>query len=192
MKAKRVIWGIIFGLCAVVLIFILARIFMMDDNDTLSEIYPTENAVAAYGEGREFLWHEPFESIADDGYFSASGMIYCRETGELQITGRYNESLFTYLNAPEDTEFTWKLVDKASEKEYEGVTVASETKYIYNYRRIIFEGVEINDESEVYLFLCYGDKYPVEDETEGLLLHIPGDKFKAYKLSKEEIAALTK
>ncbi len=192
MKAKRIIWGVIFAICAACLILVLARIFLMNDNDTLAEIYPTEAAISAYEEGKELITHESFKSIASDGYFSANGLIYCRETGELQLTGRYNDSLFTYLDAPENTEFTWKLVDKVSGAEYEGKVVESAEKYIYNYRKLVFEGVEIKDDSEIYLFLCYGDKYPIEDQTEGLLLHIPECKWETYELSDGEIARLTK
>lgn len=192
MKAKRIAWSIFFGICTLVFILILIRIFLMSDNKTLSELYPTENAAAAYQGGNAFLSHDVYENIADDGYYSANGLIYCRETKELQITGRYNDSLFTYFDCADTVEFTWKLEDRANEKFYEGKVVEGAEKYLYNYRKIIFEDVEINDESEMYLFLCYEDKYPVEDKTKGLLLHIPGQEFKTYKLSKKEIEKLGK
>ncbi len=192
MKAKRILRSVFFGICALVLILMLIRIFLMSDNKALTDIYPTENARLAYGDGSEFLSHGVYEDIADDGYYSANGIIWCPETGELQITGRYNDSLFTYFDCADTVEFTWKLEDKTNEKTYEGKVVDSAEKYIYNYRKIIFEGVEISDESELYLFLCYEDKYPVEDKTKGLLIHIPGEDFKTYKLSKDEIEALSK
>ena len=192
MKAKRIAWSIFFGICLLVIILVLVRIFLMSDNKELSSIFPTENAVAAYSNENEFLTHKVYETIADDGYYSANGIIWCPETGELQITGRYNDSLFTYFDCADTVEFTWKLEDRANEKTYEGKVVESAEKYIYNYRKIVFEDVEINDESELYLFLCYEDKYPVEDLTKGLLIHIPGESFKTYKLSKDEIERLGK
>ncbi len=192
MKAKRILRGVFLGICALVLILMLIRIFLMSDNKALTDIYPTENARAAYANGAELLSHDVFEDIADDGYYSANGIIWCPDTGELQITGRYNDSLFNYLECADTVEFTWRLEDKGANKTYEGEVVDSAEKYIYNYRKIIFEGVEISDESELYLFLCYEDKYPVEDKTKGLLIHIPGDEFKSYKLSKDEIEKLSK
>ena len=192
MKAKRILWSIFFGICALVIILVLIRIFLMSDKKTLSELYPSENAIAAYEGGNEFVSHSVYEDIADDGYYSANGLIYCPETKELQITGRYNDSLYTYFDCADTVEFTWRLEDRANEKTYEGKVVESAEKYLYNYRKIIFEDVEINDESEMYLFLCYEDKYPVEDKTKGLLIHIPGEEFKTYKLSKEEIEKLSK
>ncbi len=191
MKVKRILKGLFIAFVCAFLIFIIARIFLLGDNDTLSELYPTDNAIEAYANGEEFIYHKPFESIASDGYYSANGFIYCKETGEVQITGRYNDSLFSYMDAPEDTEFTWKLVDKTNELEWEGKVAKADEKYIYNYRKIIFEDVDISETSELYLFLCWGDKYPLE-ETKGLLVHHPGEEFEAYKLTKEEIAALCK
>ena len=191
MKIKRILKGLFIAFVCAFLLFIAARIFLLGDNDTLSELYPTDSAISAYNAGENFIYHEPFESIADDGYYSSNGFIYCESTGEVQITGRYNDSLYTYMDAPEDTEFTWKLVDKANELEWEGEVVAGDEKYIYNYRRIIFSDVEICETSELYLFLCWGEEYPLE-ETKGLLIHHPGQVLEDYKLSKEEIAALTK
>ena len=55
MKTKRILWSIFFGICALVVILVLIRIFLMSDKKTLSELYPSENAIAAYEGGNEFV-----------------------------------------------------------------------------------------------------------------------------------------
>lgn len=177
---------------AMILIAILGRIFMMEDNDLLSELFATENAVAVYAEDPEegFKYHAVADDLADDGYYSANGLIYIESKNELQITARYNDSLYTYLNTPDTTEFYYTLVDTSTENTYEGKVLDQGEKYMYNYEKLVFEGVEIGESSELYLFLHFEDKYPVEGETEGLLIHHADQTFKSYKLSKDEIAAL--
>ncbi len=171
-------------------IAILGRIFMMEDNDLLSEIYATNNAVQVYENGGEFKTHKVFEKLSDDGYYSANGFIYNEVCKELQITARYNDSLFTYFDTPDTTDFSYTILDKATEAVYEGKIVTTDEKYMYNYEKLVFADIEITEKSELYLFLHFEDKYPVEDETEGLLLHHPGQDLKTYKLSKAEKEAL--
>lgn len=170
---------------------ILARIYMMEDNDHLSELFATDNAVVAYGENESaFTCHEPPEDLSDDGYYSARGFIYNEAKKELQITARYNDSLYVYLDTADKTVFYYTIVDEATDEVYEGKILQFGEKYMYNYDKLVFENIEITDESELYLYLNFEDKYPVEDETKGLIIHYPQQEMKAYKLSKSEIEAL--
>ena len=159
----------------------------MEDDSLLSEIFATDGAVAAYGaDGKNaFSTHKVPTSLAPDGYYSANGLIYIADSNEIQITSRYNDSLYTYLSAPEGTEFTWTLKDKSNDAVYEGKVLETGKKYIYNYTKLVFSDVEISEDSELYLFMHYEDKYP-EEETEGLLLHNGHTDFKRYRLSREE------
>ena len=172
---------------------ILGRIYMMEDNDHLSTLFATDNAIATYsgGEGT-FTFHKVAEDLSDDGYYSANGFIYNEEKKELQLTARYNDSLYTYLDTADKTKFYYTLVDESDDKVYEAKILQFGEKYMYNYDKLVFEDIEITEESELYLYLHFEDKYPVEDETEGLLIHHPGQEFKTYKLSKAEKEALGK
>lgn len=179
---------------AMILIAIFARVYMMEDNDLLSELYPTDNAIASYGDkGTDaFKSHQPAENLTHDGYYSANGMVYIASAGELQITARYNDSLYDYLGTEDTTEFTYTILDKSNDKVYKGNILERGEKYMYNYDKLTFEGIDIGEDSELYLFLHFEDKYPVEDESKGLLIHHSEQEFKAYKLSKDEISKLEK
>ncbi len=179
---------------AMILIAIFARVYMMEDNDLLSELYPTDNAVAAYGDkgADAFKSHKPAEKLTHDGYYSANGMVYIESAHELQITARYNDSLYGYLGTEDTTEFTYTILDKSNDKVYEGKILERGEKYMYNYDKLAFEGIDIGEDSELYLFLHFEDKYPVEDESKGLLIHHSEQEFKTYKLSKDEISKLEK
>ena len=177
---------------AMLLIAIFGRVFMMEDNDLLSELRATEGAVSAYKADPEnaFFTHKLSEKLTHDGYYSANGFVYIKESGEIQITARYNDSLYGYFDTPETTEFTYTIVDTSTDTVYEGEVVERGEKYMYNYDKLVFKNVEIGEESELLLFLHFEDKYPVEDESKGLLIHHPAQEFKAYKLSKTEKTAL--
>ena len=171
---------------------ILGRIYMMEDNDHLSYLFATDNAKAAYSENEAaFLYHKPTDNLSNDGYYSANGFIYNADKKELQITARYNDSLYVYLGTEDKTEFTFTVFDKTTETEYEAVKLQFGEKYMYNYEKLVVEDIEINDDSELYLILHFEDKYPVEEDDEGLIIHGAGQPMKAYKLSKAEKEALT-
>ena len=173
-------------------IAILGRIYMMEDNDHLSYLFATDNALSAYADNNAFTTHKVADDLSDDGYYSANGFIYNETKNELQITARYNDSLYVYLNTADKTEFYYTLVDESTDKVYTAKVLQFGEKYMYNYDKLVFENLEITEESELYLYLHFEDKYPVEDETEGLLIHHPGQEMKAYKLSKAEKELLTK
>ena len=171
---------------------ILGRIYMMEDNDHLSYLFATDNAKAAYSENEAaFLYHKPTDNLSNDGYYSANGFIYNVDKKELQITARYNDSLYVYLGTEDKTEFTFTVFDKTTETEYEAVKLQFGEKYMYNYEKLVVEDIEINDDTELYLILHFEDKYPVEEDDEGLIIHGAGQPMKAYKLSKAEKEALT-
>ena len=171
---------------------ILGRIYMMEDNDHLSYLFATDNAKAAYSENEAaFLYHKPTDNLSNDGYYSANGFIYNADKKELQITARYNDSLYVYLGTEDKTEFTFTVFDKTTETEYEAVKLQFGEKYMYNYEKLVVEDIEINEDTELYLILHFEDKYPVEEDDEGLIIHGAGQPMKAYKLSKAEKEALT-
>ncbi len=175
-------------------IAILGRIYMMEDNDHLSYLFATDNAKAAYSENESaFSYHNPADNLSNDGYYSANGFIYNADKNELQITARYNDSLYTYLDTADKTVFTYTVYDVATKTEYEAKKLEFGEKYMYNYEKLVIEDIEINDKTELYLVLHFQDKYPVEEEDvqPGLIIHGAGQPMKTYKLSKAEKEALT-
>ena len=89
---------------------------MMDDKGSLTEIVPTEAAKEAYAaQGKDaFVTHKLLKSLSADGYFSMHSLIYNENGRELQITGRYNESVYKYWGVENGDEFYWELRDRKS------------------------------------------------------------------------------
>ena len=100
MKPGKIIGRILLFIFIAGVFAILGRIFMMDDNGSLTKITPTESAKEAFASlGKEaFATHKFRASIAPDGYFSAHSMVYNRSQRELQLTARYNESIYKYMD----------------------------------------------------------------------------------------------
>ena len=176
-----------------VLILLLGRIFMMDDKGSLTEIVPTEAAKEAYAsQGKDaFVTHKLLKSLSADGYFSMHSLVYNEDGRELQITGRYNESVYKYLDVENGDDFYWELRDGEGKTVSTGTVAEEEQKYFYRHFRLVFSDVAVAKEEPLYLFLCCDAvEYPTAN-TEGLPVHAAGQEWKPYKLSKQERGALS-
>lgn len=193
MKAGKIIGRIFILVFVVGVVLILGRIFMMEDNGSLTKIFPTQAAKEAYASLGEdaFLTHSFRTSISADGYFSAHSLVYSRESGELQLTARYNESVFEYLGVQDGSSFYWELRDEEGNTIAVAEIVDQEEKYFYHHFRLIFPDVTIEEGDTLLLFLCCDEVgYPGTD-TEGFPVHRPSQDWKAYRLDKEERSALS-
>ena len=189
MKIGKIVKFIFAALFIVFMAAVILRIFMLKDSRTLSDIYPTEAAKTAYAEdgSSAFLTHKPADEISSDGYYSAYAIVYAPEEKELQLTVRYNDSLperYMLGSIPEN--YAWELRDGDGTVIAEGTVLDIAEKYRYNYVRVAFDGVEIGDDDELYLFLISDEVQYPEADTEGLRLHGPENSFKTYKPDKSE------
>ncbi len=193
-KIGKILKYAVIAFVLVIIALMIFRIMMQSDTRTLSEIIPTDGLASAYiSEGDSaFLYQKPRDEIASDGYYTAYAFIYSPESEEVQLTARYNDSLYErYLNVPSDTEFLWELRNSDGDVISSGKPLAAEKKYFYNYVRLSFENVRIDEDSDdVYLYLiCPDADYP-DSSAKGMHIRSAGTAFKAYKLSKAEKAAL--
>lgn len=189
MKIGKIVKFIFAALFIVFMAAVILRIFMLKDSRTLSDIYPTEAAKTAYAEdgSSAFLTHKPAEEISSDGYYSAYAIVYAPEEKELQLTVRYNDSLperYMLGSIPEN--YAWELRDGDGTVIAEGTVLDTAEKYRYNYVRVSFDGVEIGDDDELYLFLISDEVQYPEADIEGLRLHGSDTGFKTYKPDKSE------
>ncbi len=154
--AKWIVVFIIFFLNAL----IIFRCCFAAERFTLSRITPTEALTAAYRADPSLtMWtHDPIREISEDGDMTVYAIVYIPSIRELQLTVRYNDSVTSYNSLPEDTVFTFALRDSDSG----GVTPASvadaEKKLMYNYRRLVFDGVDFTDTNILTLVMLAGDE----------------------------------
>lgn len=182
---------------AILLVFLALRIFMTSDRSTLDSVYPTENAISAYAEKNDaaFVTYKLPYDMSEDGYFTAYSPVYCPDKDEFQITVRYNDSLSeNYLPGSTPEDYYFELRDADGNTVAKGTVLETVERYFYDHLRIAFDGVVIDEDSELYLFLCCDEgKYPYPAErTKGIIMKHPSIEERPLKLSKSEKEALSK
>ena len=195
MKPLKILKYVIVALLLSFMAFIAFRIMMTSDRSTLKEIVSTESAKAAYaadGDGA-FLYSDIPDEMSPDGYFTAYEMAFCPAGRELQITVRYNDSLYEkYLPGSDPEKYYFVLKDKEGNVVSRATVVGEKERYFYNHFRLAFDGVVLSEESELYLFLCSDESSYPADHTEGVLLVHPSIKFSQRRLTSEEKALFKK
>ncbi len=184
--AKHIITFIVFLLCG---LFIF-RCCIASDQSVLKSLTVTDTLREAYAADPsiEILTHDlPYE-ISEDGYLSGYSLVMIPSIKQTQITLRYNDSIFSYNDLPEDAVFTYCLTDSVTGEEITGEVLASQDKWMYNYRRVVFDGLSWTEENNLTVTL-YADG---EKITELLLHHVDMNIVnEQYKLSRAEKNALT-
>ncbi|MBQ8746853.1 MAG: hypothetical protein IJZ08_03190 [Clostridia bacterium] len=184
--AKHIITFIVFLLCG---LFIF-RCCIAGDQSVLKSLTVTDTLREAYAwnPDLEMLTHEmPFE-LSEDGYLSGYALVMIPSIAETQITLRYNDSIFSYNDLPEDATFTYRLTDSVTGAEVVGEVLASQDKWMYNYRRVIFDGLSWTEENNLTVSLWCGET----KITELLLHHVDMNVVnEPYKLSRADKNALT-
>jgi len=194
MKIGKILKYCFVAFALFVLGFLAIRILMTSDRTTLTDIYPTEEAVRAYaldGDSAFVSFNLP-DDMSRDGYFTAYSPAYCKSTGEYQITIRYNDSLSkNYLKGSDPEKYYFELRDKDGSTVSKSRCVAEKERYFYNYLRLSFTGINVTDGTELYLFLCCDEcEYPAK-HTEGLLVAHTALEGKTIKISSNEKKALS-
>lgn len=129
------------------------RIFSSGDTKLAKEFLWNESAITAYNENpnnfQAFHYKHP-DNYTKDGKFMASNVYFVKSTGQFQITVRYNNSTLKKLakeynleKIPNGEVFVFTLTDNLGNvyTEYE---YAVDEKNVYNYRRVIFDGIDMN------------------------------------------------
>ena len=119
--------------------------------DALTDYYQETN-------GRIGAQTQKLRSPYDDpntGYFFCDHMILVRGIGELQVALRYNVStlralgekyeLATPLDPSSDALFSYRLVDNRGEVFDDLVYHAFDTRVMYRYHKLVFDGVDFSD-----------------------------------------------
>lgn len=183
---KKVVAALVYIFCALMIF----RCCFAADHSTLSDIYPTDalrTAYAAQGSSLTLLSHDVASDISSDGYMTCYGFVYSPDTDEIQITVRYNASVFTYNQLPEDTKLHYTLYDSDTEIEHDAVIVEEESRWMYTYQRLSVSGVRVTDTNNLELRMYAGEKQISSDT-----IHYADQNvvLKTYKLSRSEKKSL--
>jgi hypothetical protein len=126
-------------------------------NDELTELYKNNGTVNAQTQSLRAPYDDP-----DFASFFADKLIIVKDAGQLQITVRYNASIFDSIeekygvrfDGTEEQLFSFELERipfEASENAYSVGTLdysASDSLLMYTYYKLVFDGVEFLGEEE--------------------------------------------
>ncbi len=194
MKFAKICKYTVIAILLIFIAFLAVRIFMSSDRGTLDDIYPTNAAVSGYEKsGKDaFMTAKLPHDMSEDGYFIAYAPVYCKSEKEFQITVRYNDSLSeNYLPGSDPEKYYFELRDSDGNTVSKATVVDEKELYFYNHFRLAFDGVEIDSESELYIFLCSDESsYPAE-HTKGIMIAHPSITYRTASISRSEKNSLS-
>ncbi len=186
--AGRIAKWTVTAFIAIFNIMFILRCCVAGDRSVLSDLTPTDALRAAYSDGEvDLITHEVVREISENGYMSAYAYVYSPEAEEVQITVRYNDSVYEYNALPKDAEFSYTLTDSVSGTVYEPTVIQEDSFWMYNHRRLVFSGVKMSEESNLVVKMLYNGA-EISFET----IHYADQNVvnEPYKLSRSEKKAL--
>lgn len=178
---KKIIKWVWYAFVAIAIALIIIRIFLADASSVLKNVTATNEAVTAYANGEEFLTHRMTQSISDDGIMRCYSLIYIPEEKQIQITVKFNKSIYDEVS--KDEKFGFKLYTTESEKLIEASHIDRAEQGLYGYCRAIFDNVEFDIGEALEVIMTDSD---YTEEYSVYRIHEENMKFKTYKLSKSE------
>ena len=188
--AWKIIKGVLLGLVLAVCALFIWRITLLTDTRTLKSISPDEINRAAYkaASGSPVCFtHEIRDEISKEGLFGAYGLVYIKDAHQVQFTVRYNDSVYKYTDYESGTEFRYYLKNEVTGEYTEATRSESAERFMYNYRRLVFDGYDLGEDADIYLYISDGR---AEDAFDSLPIHYAKLPMDEYKLTKADKAAL--
>ncbi len=162
---KKISAGRIVRIAATTVVFVVIGLFvirccMVADKSRFSSLMPTDAVKNAFADGESVLYTVKVESeMAEDGYFAAYGFYYNPESGEVQFAVRWNRSVYRYTDMPEDHEFSFYLLNETTGQICPAVSAGSERMSMYQYRKMLAEGVELAEDEQLTAVMVLRDGF---------------------------------
>jgi len=144
--------------------FFIVRLFISGDPSAVKKLVWNDVALDAYmadPEGFGMMRQEVREIFTEDGTFRVTEVRYNKDIGQLQTNVRYNNSTLKGLaekynlpEIPKGESFIYILKD-ANGVEYTDYTFKGLTKNVYNYRQLIFDGIDFETAGTLTLDIYY-------------------------------------
>ena len=168
---------------ATVIVFTIIGLFilrccMVTDRSFGKRPAVTDALKSAFADGESVIYvHDQTAEISSDGYFSAFNMFYNPESGESQLSVRWNNSAYSYTDTEPGTEFSFRLVNETTGEEYPCTAIESKKLAFYNYRRLTAENTKIESSDQVYVIMEVNGEYESKQ-----VVKYDGQGFKEYKI----------
>ena len=156
--------GRIAKIVVITILYILIGLFIFRccfaaNHSTLSDLYPSEGLIAACADGEipAMQTHDVVTEVSQDGNIACYAFVYIPEIREVQVTVRYNDSIYGRKSLPPEAEFTFRLTDSDTKEEISGTVADTKTIWMYTYHRLVFRDVTISDTNDLLLQMYAGD-----------------------------------
>ena len=187
---------IAFIIIAGTFVLIIGRIQLMKVPGSMKGLTWTDSIVEAFDNGELSVeLHTPAESYDNGvkingkyikGRYNISEVALSRSTDEVQFTFRYNSrstintlmELYGLTERPSGEVFVFKLRDNNGNA-YSDYSFAAASRPLYEFRRVIFGGVDLANVEKLYLDVYYGE----DVASDGLMNHT----FTLYDSEKENL-----
>lgn len=184
-KTGRIAKIIVISTVYILIGLFIFRCCFASSQSTLNDVLPTDALTAASSDGviPEMLTHDIVTEISQDGKIACYAFVYIPEIREIQLTVRYNDSIYEKESLAADTVFTFGLTDSDTKAEATGEILATKKVWMYTYHRLVFREVSITDTNDLLLQMYAGDKAVAVD-----VIHYKDQNvvLKPYKLSGNE------
>ncbi|MBQ8249549.1 MAG: hypothetical protein IJY93_06685 [Clostridia bacterium] len=153
-------------------VLIIGRGQLMKIPKAFTGITWTESIVDAYNKGElDAVYQTPHESFDTKGYYHISDVVLSKSTNEVQLTVRYNKrstintlmDYYSLTERPTGEVFIYILSDDSGNT-YTDYTVAASSNNLYEFRRVIFSGVDLETTEGLYLDIFYGGHVSTESK----------------------------
>ena len=191
--------------CVLLMVFVygffMVRLFTSKDPAAVKEFVWNEAAYTAYTQSPEdfYVMRQPIKSVfTEDGTFRVTEVKYVPSIGQLQTTVRYNNSTLKGLveryklsETPKGEAFIYILRD-ANGVEYRDYSFKGLTKNVYNYRQLIFDGIDLANAGTLTLDIYYIDDVNFTYNPYASLLVYDEDEYsEEFDLSKSQPDGVT-
>lgn len=142
----------------------MLRICSQGEPESMKRFYWTQSSIGLYSSASDTFSvavSTPDKNIDDDGLFSVSSVYYMPQTGEIQFTVRYNNSTVKGIREdysldadPVGEVFVYILTD-ANGVAYTSYSFTSASKFVHNYRKVVFEGIDFTSCGTLTLDVYY-------------------------------------
>lgn len=180
---KKIIKYTFYIFLALFVVMILARIFLMKSSSIMSEITPTDNAKAAYTQNGEILTHEITAEISNEGLTRVYSFVWIPKAGEVQLTVKYNQSLFERAKLDSADDISFMLYDTETQNKFYPTLREDVSEGIYGYARLVFEGVSFSENADLELVTSNKDR---TEDYSVFKVRRADQVFEGYELSDEE------
>ena len=159
-KTGRIAKIIVISILYILIGLFIFRCCFASNQSTLNDVLPTDALTAASADGviPEMLTHDIVTEISQDGKIACYAFVYVPEIREVQVTIRYNDSIYEKESLAADTLFTFGLTDSDTKAEVTGAILGTKKIWMYTYHRLVFRNVRITDTNDLLLQMYAGDK----------------------------------